>query len=284
MTARALAIGTAAVCLAATAAPAQTYRTLTESRRLGGEQELRVNVGFGVGHFELSPMNGNDLYRVGLVYDAERFEPEVRYRESRNALYAGVDGRGRGGMNHKGGTEQRLDLALSNRVPIHLRLEFGAVEADLELGGLSLTGVHIQTGASETELRFSEPNRTVCETLRIEVGAAEFLAEGLGNAHCRRVRVAGGVGSITLDFTGQWAREIDTQVSVEMGLGGLTLRLPEDVGVHMDLDRFLVSVDRDGFDKRGSMYFSRNYESATTRLELEIDAALGNIDIEWVGR
>ncbi|HEX9726923.1 MAG TPA: toast rack family protein [Gemmatimonadales bacterium] len=272
----------ALVACAASVTQAQSYRTVTDSRRHNGERDFRVEVEFGIGRIEIGPSNGRDLYRLAMVYDEDRFEPELRYRESRNALHAGVSSFRNVNVNYKDGTEQRLDLALSRSVPVALDLAFGAVRADIELGGLLLTNARIKTGASRTDLRFSEPNRAVCESLRIEIGAAEFVAQNLGNARCQTIRLEGGAGDWTLDFGGEWSDQVATRLVVKMGLAGLKLRLPENVGVRLDIDRFLVSMDRSGFSKRGSDYFSRNYDSARIHLDIEIDAALGNIEVDWI--
>ena len=52
----------------------------------------------------------------------------------------------------------QLDLTLSGQVPMDLELEFGAVQANLDLGGLRLRSLDLSTGASEAELRVSAPN------------------------------------------------------------------------------------------------------------------------------
>ena len=66
-------------------------------------------------------------------------------------------------------------------------------------------------------------------------------------------------------------------------MGALTLRFPDDLGVAVSLDRFLATFDRSGFTKRGDVYYSRNYDTAAAKLHLEINAAFGDINVEWVG-
>ena len=49
-----------------------------------------------------------------------------------------------------------MELALSRDVAMDLDMDFGAVRADIDLGGLSLTRLEIATGASEV---WSLPSR-----------------------------------------------------------------------------------------------------------------------------
>lgn len=282
MTARAL-WPVAMALVAASAAHAQSsYRTIVESRRYAGERDLTVDVEFAVGHVRLVPGDPGALYRLSLVYDEETFRPDIRYRETRNRLDAGVESRHDIEWHRRSARDQRLDLSLSPDVALDLRMALGAADADVDLGGLSLVNGKITTGASETTVRFGEPNRTECETLRFEVGAARFAAERLANARCRRIEVTGGVAEVVLDFSGAALPERETRVSIDIGLGNVRLRFPEDVGVRLTVDRFLAGLDHSGFVRHGSGYVSRNYDTASTFIEVDVDAALGSIDIDWI--
>jgi hypothetical protein len=119
-----------------------------------------------------------------------------------------------------------------------------------------------------------------CQLFEVEVGAASFEARNLGNLNTRRFRLTGGVGEVILDFTGSWQQ--DMVAEVEMGLGSLTLRLPRGLGVSVVKDGLLASFDSQGLTKRGNTYYSENFEDATNKLALDLDAALGSIRVEWV--
>jgi predicted membrane protein len=108
------------------------------------------------------------------------------------------------------------------------------------------------------------------------------VVEGLGNARCREISLAGGAGSIVLDFTGAWTDAFRSDAEVVVGLGSLTLRLPEDLGVEVRMTRFLASFAKEGFERRGSRYVSPNYDRARAHVQLHVKAALGDIDVEWV--
>ena len=257
---------------------AQSWRTVTANRQHTGEEELEVEVNYGVGRFSVGPADPGLLYRMELRYDEEIMEPLTEYEDGRLLIGThGVDGGIRIGRNRSGG---RLDLALSPDAVLDLRMEFGAVRADVELGGLSISDLSISTGASESRIDISEPNPTPMRRARMEVGAADFQARHLGNLNAERIRVGAGVGDVTLDFTGEWLR--DAHVEVEMGLGALELRFPRGLGVRLEKNTFLTSLDAQGLIKRGDAYYSPDWEEAGRRITVEVDAALGDIDVVWV--
>jgi hypothetical protein len=279
---RGLAIAGLAVAATVGSAAAQSYTTVNESRRLDNTEPMAVKVEFAVGRFQLRPATRTQLYHVSLTYADDAFQPEIVYRPEGRTLDIGLAGHGHGDSKDFDDNRQRLDVALSPAVPLDLDLQFGAIKADLEFGDLSVRRAHIKTGASETTIGFSAPNRIQCETLELEVGAADFEATQLGNSRCRLISLKGAVGQMTLDFTGDWVAGSDTKVSVSVGLGEVRLRLPDQLGVRFNVDRFLAKVDRSSFIKRGSAYYSRNYDSAATKIDIDVGAAFGNIEVDWV--
>ena len=259
------------------AVQAQSWRTVTMSQQLEGEDDLRVSVRYGAGIFSVRSVEEGLLYRMHLEYDEDRFEPVAEY--SGNRLELGVETKRRG-MNIDTDEAGELRLELARGVPMELDLEFGAVKADLDLGGLSLTDLELSTGASESQVEISEPNPSRIGTARFEVGAAEFTALQLGNLNANRIEVDAGVGSITLAFDGRWQR--DAEVEIDMGLGSLELQVPEGLGVRLRKDSFLTSLDSEGLIKRGDVYESLDFEDADRRITIELDAAFGSVSVVWI--
>ena len=265
-------------------AAAQTWRTVTSARQLHGERELAVQVEYGAGLFRITPGAEGELYRLEMRYDEEKFTPVRAFDAAALTLRLGV--RGREGVRVSLGDSRRgeqppyLHLGLSPDIPLALDLRLGAVESDVELGGLALQRVRYETGASETSLRFSRPNPVACTELVMRAGAAEFEARQLANANCARVSFDGGVGRVLLDFTGAMRQNMEADLNV--GFGSLDLRLPRDVGIAVHLSRFLASFDAAGFEKRGDVYYSANWGSARQRLTLRVNASIGGVQVAWV--
>ena len=281
MTARRLA--GAAALVAAVALPVwaqQGWKTLTSARQVAGERRLDVNVEYGAGHLRVSPERGNLLYRMEVRYDQSAVVPVTSYDRRTGQLRLGVNGRRDRQRTDNVRGEGRATIGLTPAVPMSLDLAFGAGEADVRLGGLALENLEISTGASETRVSFDQPNRTSARAVKMEAGAASLVVTSLANARTQRIDFEGGVGATTLDFGGTWTR--DAQATVKMGVGSVTLRLPRNVGVKIEKDSFLASFDSNGMVKRGNAWYSRGYERSTRKLAIQIDAAIGSIEVDWI--
>ena len=261
----------------ATGLSAQDWSTVTASRQLGGEREVHVSVEYGAGVLNVRPGEPGSLYRMELRYDQDVIEPRTRYADG--ILEIGMDRVGRGIRIGSRDESGQLDLELSREVPLTLDLEFGAARANLDLGGLSIRELEVETGASDTRIEVSAPNPVQLETASFEVGAANLVATGLGNLNAERIRVEAKAGKATLDFGGEWHR--DAEVDLDLDLGAAELRFPRGLGVQLVVDAVLTSVDAQEMFRRGDSYYSPDWDSAETRLTMEIDAHIGAIDVVW---
>lgn len=262
----------------APAVHAQSMRSVTMSRQLEDDAEVRVSVEYGVGNFSVRSVGEGLLYRMNLRYDEERFEPIADYSDHRLELGVESIGRHRGSRRDRESGEFVLELA--RNVPMELDLEFGAVRADIDLGGLELTDLELSTGASESTLDISLPNRGRIETASFEVGAAEFTARNLGNLNADRIEFDAGVGSVVLGLEGEWQR--DARMSIDLGLGALQLRVPEGLGLRLNKDSFLTTLDSEGLVKRGDTFESLDWGDADRRVTIDLDAAFGSVEVVWV--
>ncbi len=267
----------AVVCgLAAPATSAQSWADFSGSRARTDQDHVDVRVRYGAGILDLRGNDGADLYRFGIRYDQTVFEPVHTFDDGRLTL--GVRrADGEGSIKTRSGG--RLNLLLSTEVEIQLDIEFGAVQANVDLGGLQLSELNLRTGASESNIEVSRPNPVELGTARIEAGAAEFTATQLGNLHARNIHVDTGVGDVSLDFGGTWQRS--AEVDLNVGLGTVELRFPRELGVRLTRSGFLASVDVDGLTKRGESYYSPNWDSADYQVTVDVTAAFGSVRVEW---
>lgn len=262
------------------AAEAQTWRTVTSARQVWDKGPLDVHVRYGAGELTLKPAEEPMLYQMEMRFDEESYAPLTEYDSEKRRLRLGVEGKqGKRGLRLREGSH--ANIALTRSVPLDLDLEFGAGEADIDLGGIALRRLDLSTGASETRIRFGERNPLRAEQIRIQAGAAELEVIGLGNTRAERISFEGGVGSTLLDFSGAWDR--NATATVEMGIGSVTLRLPRGLGVRVNKDSFLTSFDSQGLVKRGSSYYSTDWDTAAHRLTIDVDAVFGSIEVEWTG-
>jgi hypothetical protein len=269
--------------LLASAAPAaaQRWRAMEVSRQLRDTAEYQVRVEYGAGRFDLRPTSEPVLYAMQLRYDEDRGRPVHQLDADQRSLTLGItNGSVRLSRSMGRDSEGEMRLGLSRLVPMQLTVDLGATRARLDLGGLSLRELRLETGASDTKVDFSEPNASTMKSLSVQVGAAGLELTNLGNANASNLSVNGGVGSVTLDFGGRWTQ--DMTVDADLALGKLHLRVPRDVGIRLEVQRVLASLDHDGLEKRGNAYVSDNWERAPFRLRVRAQTVFGGIEIERV--
>jgi hypothetical protein len=271
----------AALCVASAGGGAQTWRTMDVSRQLRDTGDYHIRVKYLAGRFSLRPATDRVLFNMSLRYDEERTEPVHDFNAEARFATIGLEGRSTRWARHGDDDEfGEMRLELSNAVPLDLDLELGATKARIDAGGLSLRSLKLETGAAEGLLDFSAPNPSEMRRLSLKLGAAGFRVRNLGNANVSRIRVEGGVGSVDLDFGGTLRQDVDIDAAV--ALGKISLVIPRDVGVRVEVQKLLASFDHDGLEKRGDAYYSENWDTARVRLRLQAETVLGSIVVDRV--
>lgn len=256
---------------------AQELRTLTHSRQVTDEGRIEVRVRYGLGRLKVRRGPSGLLYRARMHFD-ERFAiPTTEYDGGRLEVTMEIEDEADEGPSDT----PSIDLELPSDVPMDLHLDFVAGEADLDLTGMPVEWMILNSGASDTQLRISAANPQQMDSAKINVGVADFEARGLGNLNARQVFVNAGLGFVALGLEGEWPQ--DARLSIEMGLGAMRILIPESLGVRVRHEGgFLTSIDADGFVKDRDTYTSHNWERADRRLEVDLSAALGAVEFVWI--
>jgi hypothetical protein len=263
-------------------AAAQSMRPFSTFRQLHGETRLSAKLDYAAGTLRLGSGSPAELYHLDLSYDEDRYVPVSDYDVRNGSVVLGLTRTGNGGVRvvSRNQLQQVATITFSPQVDLALNLALGAVDADVELGGLRVNTLEMSTGASKAVVRFSHPNGARCERARISAGAAEVSLLGLGNSRCDRIEFEGGVGKVLLDFSGAWSSSAQVQATIAMG--ELTLRLPRRVGVRVSMSKFLSTFEPAGLVSRGDDFLSPNYNRSQKHLDLTLTTAVGGVKVEWV--
>jgi hypothetical protein len=258
---------------------APLWRSVDIARQLRDSLPQRIRVRYGTGRVDLRPALAPVLYDMHLRYDERRAVPLHRYDAEQRAAVLGLESRDEGMRSSGHGKEPgELRLGLPTTVPLDLDLEFGGTQATLEVGGLMLQSLRLECGATEATLSFSTPNRTHMREMDVGVGAASFTALHLANANADLIRVRGGVGSVDLDFGGTWTR--DLAVNTRLAIGALTLHVPTNVGIRLEVQRVAAGFDHPGLVKRDDAWYSENWDTAPYKLRVRAETFFGAIDVQ----
>jgi hypothetical protein len=208
-------------------------RTESQSVELGDAKSVRVEIGLGAGNLDLTG-GAEKLLEANFNYNVSRLKPEVRYTDGTLVVrQPEVNGL----PLLQGITDYRNEwgLRLYDAVPMELKVNMGAGTSDLQLAGLSLTGLDVSLGAGESTVDLSG-NWARDLDVTIDTGAADItvlLPREVG----ARVNVESGphtieASGLTKDggvYTNAayGVSETTLQVDIEAGIGFIHLEVEE---------------------------------------------------------
>ena len=172
-------------------------------------------------------------------------------------------------------------MHFTDAVPISFDVELGLGKGDLDLTGLKVKDLNLSAGASSVYLKFDSPNKNVIEDMTIESGLSKFHGDRLCNANFNHMKFEGGVGSYILDFGGELKKEVD--VDIEVGLGSLTIVIPENIGARIIYEKNWIShidLDHSIAEQEENNYYTSNYSSAKGRMNMRVEAGFGSVKIK----
>jgi hypothetical protein len=235
-----------------------------------GSADVRLE--FGAGVLELSPGAESGLIEGIARYNVTDLAPDVDITGEQVRISTGD-------FEIKGIPTLRFDdlentweLNLGT-APMDLDIKAGAYEGDYDLGGLSLGSLEISDGAADVRLDFSEPNLVVMERFRYSTGASSVKMTNLGNANFKSMSFSGGAGDYLLDFSD--GLQQDASVTIKAGISELTIIVPEDQQVEVNLKTRLSNVDADGnWQRSGSTY---QVSGSGPKLTIFVEMGAGNL-------
>ena len=248
-----------------------------QSIPIGGAEEAFVELVFGGGELKLGAGSADQLFSGHFAYNVEQWAPEVTHGDGMLRIRQGGMGDENWGIPTQNLNDIRneWELEFSPAIPLEMDIKTGAGVGRFDFTGLGLTTLDIDFGAGGFEVRFDERNAVEMERLTLDAGASSLNAVGIGNAGPAQVKVQGGAGEITLDFTGDWRGSAN--VSITAGIGELTLHLPDDLGVRVELKGGLSDVEAPGFTKDGDAYVNDRFGEAETELLIEAVLGVGSV-------
>lgn len=256
--------------------------TMEQTRPIGGEASMRAQVRFDVGALEISGAAAPNLYSLNLEYDKAGYHPDINYEPGSEGVFNFrlQNIRDAGIRAHR--QSNRLRLSLTDTIPINLQINTGVGDARLALSQLRLTHLDLEAGVGGARISTYDPNPVICEDVRLRNGVGSLDAVGLGNLNFRRLEFEGGIGGANLDFSGAWNQ--DAEIRLQIGIGGVTVRVPRDIGVRVTAERhFLSGIQLDGFRREGGEdYYSEKYNEKKVRITIDVKTGIGGFRIGWI--
>ena len=208
-------------------------RNESQSVELGDAKSVRVEINFGAGDLQVTG-GAEKLLKADFTYNVDKLKPEVRYTDGTLTLWQPQN---EGLSDLRGITDFRNEwaLRLNDEVPMDLSVDMGAGSSDLQLAGLSLTGLDITLGAGGSMIDLSG-DWTRDLNVTIDAGAGDItvrLPKDMG----ARVKVDAGVGTIESPGLKQAGNvytnsaygvsDVTLQVEMQAGVGQINLEIEE---------------------------------------------------------
>lgn len=191
------------------------------------------------------------------------------------------------------GEDQPMDnkiwkMYLTDDKPYDLELEYGVGNAHVDLSGLAIKKLKINTGSADVNIGYSSlENKVDMDTLSVKVDLGSLNVHHLNLSRTRYTSADVGFGNMTLDFSSN-PPAVGNRIEGSVGAGNLIIILPSDVTPVLVTinDSWLCSVKfPEGIKKIGDNTFANAaYSSgAANALVFNLDVSMGNIIFRRAG-
>ena len=228
-------------------------QTKSETIELGDAESVSVEIEMGAGELDVSGGAG-ELMEATFTFNIDELDPEVTYSGGKLMVQHADVKEGIGTFFDLDEYRNEWDLRFNEDVPMDMTIDLGAGRTDLALGSLALSSLEMNAVAGDVDLDMS------------------------GSQALNQLDFDMGAGKVTFDLTGDWQDDLDA--TIQGGVGDLTLRLPGDIGVRVEVDTGIGSVDTRGLTKDGDSYTNDAYGESDVSLLINIDGGVGKISLE----
>lgn len=257
-------------------------------------ESIRLSVSANSGNCYIKPSQNSDILNVFSNQDAQSFShnfvKEVKGKVCQVKLSLEEDGsRGLSQTisTRMFGSSEKSDakywkMYLTESKPYSLELTYGVGKAHVDLSGLSIQRLIINTGSADVDVGYETlENKVDMDTLYVKADLGSVKVRNINLSRSSHVVADVGFGNMTLDFTGQPL--VSNHVKGSVGAGNLIIMLPDpNVPVLVKVrDSWLCSVSMARSLKKvaNNTFANEAYESNPRKnpLFFDLDVSMGNI-------
>src|SRR5690554_1303845 len=110
--------------------------------------------------------------------------------------------------------------------------------------------------------------------LSVKLGVGSSIL-AFDTINLRNLDIEMGVGETELNLEGDWKEDVN--VSIGGGVGSATIILPKNIGVIIEVEGGIGTVNADGLISNGHVYTNELYNSSPANLTMDIEAGIGEI-------
>lgn len=179
--------------------------------------------------------------------------------------------------------EKFWKMYLTDAKPYSLELNYGVGNANVDLSGLAIKILKINTGSADVNIGYHSglENLIEMDTFSVKVDMGSVTAKNLSLARPKYVVANVGFGNVMLDLS--TAPEVANHIKGSVGAGNLVILLPSDDSVPVMVkikDSWLCSIKLtdDLKETSANTYANAAYaKNQKNALTFDLDVSLGNI-------
>jgi hypothetical protein len=224
---------------------------------LGEVDSLKVTIKFGAGKLDL--ISGQeDVFEGNFQYVKSILKPNIRYEILGKTGVLTLSQSIKKDLNLSFPQKNKWNLKLPSGIPLQLYINTATYSGDIDLTNLQIENFYLNSGASQTNIVFNQPNLIELRNINIKTGASSIKMLGLANANFDKMNFTGGAGSYTFDFSGNLTKKM--KVNIDAGVAKIILKIPSAIGTKIIIKRFpVVKLDIRGFIKINDQTYVSRY-------------------------
>lgn len=262
-----------------------TYKSMADEENrentvipLGEVDSLKVSIKFGAGKLDL--ISGEeDVFKGNFQYDKSILKPNIRYEILGKTGILTLSQSIKEDLDLPFPYKNRWNLKLPSGIPLQLYVNTATYSGDIDLTNLQIENFYLNSGASQTNIVFNQPNLIDLKNINIKTGASTIKMLGLANANFNEMNFTGGAGSYTFDFSGNLTKK--SKVSINAWAAKIVLKIPSSMGTKIIFRNFPASkLDVRGFVKiNDQTYVNTEYGKRDAELDIEIRGGLVDVEV-----
>jgi len=257
----------------------QAQERIEKSFTAPKDRVLHVKIDVDAGEVKVKSSNLSQEGKVCLYYTVDEFDGRVDFDQEDSRLRVTLDKER--WFKSEDHVKAEATIQLPEGVETDLRAKIKAGKVDIDLGGVRIRNLSLRVLAGEVRVDFSQPNPILMDRLYMNTKIGEVRLKRLGNANFKEAEIDGGIGELTIDFTGLDLK--DRRAWVDLDIGETTIVLPREANVRMTISRlgFLSSIDLPPeFKKFRGHYFLGSPEGPSEGFFIKIKPGLGELRVE----
>lgn len=232
--------------------PADPQKEMRKKIDAGSAKTIKTEINFIVGTLTLKPGSGS-LTEGIFRFSRSVWEPEIKYEEQSEEGRLIISSRDtRGDMSYDDSDKNAWDIAMNSDIPNDIRIRMTAGESNIDLEGCKLTRFDFKMAAGKSVIN-------------------------LRNTSVPEFYFSAAAGEAEIDLSGEWYNNL--HAVIKGGVGELTVILPRNKGIDMNITGMIGDVEYHDLEKRGNYYRNSLLGKAAETLRIDITGGIGGVKI-----